>query len=122
MKNLNKVLPFSSATQSGSLLFVSGQGGLDPVTGKVVGLTLREQTVQTIMNIKSILEENQMDLSHVKMAHIYLNKREHYAEFNEIYSRFFTAPYPARTAVYCDLNYDLLVEIDVIAHTGEYAM
>ncbi|MEF2244777.1 RidA family protein [Paenibacillus sp. IITD108] len=111
----SKVLPFSSASFSGSLVFVSGQGGLDPITGEVVGPTLEEQTVRTMLNIQAILHANNMDFNQVKKANIFLAKREHYAEFNEIYARYFSAPYPARTTVYCDLNYDLLVEIDVVA-------
>ncbi len=115
--NMTKVLPFSSAAHAGNLVFVSGQGGLDPDTGKVVGLTLEEQTVRTMLNIQRILEENGLDFSHVKKSNIYLAKREDYAEFNKIYAQFVKAPFPARTTIYCDLNYDLLVEIDVIATT-----
>jgi 2-iminobutanoate/2-iminopropanoate deaminase len=48
-----------------------------------------------------------------------LVRQEDYTKFNEIYARYFKAPYPARTTVYCSLNYDLLVEIDVIASADE---
>lgn len=88
MRALTKKPPISSATRLGSLLFVSGQGGLDPVTGEIVGDSIEEQTVQTILNIKSILEENELSLSQVKMANIYLSKRDHYAEFNEFIPAF----------------------------------
>lgn len=110
-----KVLPFSSAAIAGNLVFISGQGGLNPDTGEVVGKTLEEQTVRTMLNIQRILEENNLNFSHVKKANIYLANREDYTEFNRIYSQFVTEPFPARTTIYCDLNYDLLVEIDVIA-------
>ncbi|MEF2244191.1 RidA family protein [Paenibacillus sp. IITD108] len=115
MEEKTAVLPFSSATKTDGLLFVSGQGGLDPATGKVVGASLEEQTAQTMDNIKTILAEHGLSFSHVKKVNIYLSQRGLYSAFNELYAHYFQAPYPARTTVYCDLNYDLLVEIDVIA-------
>lgn len=110
-----KPKPFSSARHTESLVFVSGQGGLDPETGQVVGDDLESQTVQTMENIRRILEQNDLTLDDVVKANIYLKRRDDYNEFNEIYGRFFTPPYPSRTAIYCDLNFDILVEIDVIA-------
>ena len=91
------------------------QGGLDPVTVEVVGPSLEEQTAQTMDNIGAILAENGLSFNHVKKVNIYLSQRELYKTFNELYAEYFQAPYPARTTVYCELNYDLLVEIDVIA-------
>ncbi|QNK58593.1 RidA family protein [Paenibacillus sp. PAMC21692] len=115
MTSIPKVLPFSSSSRIGDSIFVSGQGGLDPQTGAVVGPALEEQTVQTMENILAILRKDNLDFCHVKKVNIYLSRRDLYKEFNEIYARYFTAPYPARTTIYCDLNYDLLVEIDVVA-------
>lgn len=107
--------PISAAIQTDSLVFVSGQGGLDPLTGAVVGSDLESQTVQTMENIKQILTAAGLTLDDVVKCNIYLSDRKLYEEFNSIYRRFFTSPFPSRTAIYCDLNYDLLVEIDVIA-------
>lgn len=107
--------PFSSGIETESLVFVSGQGGLDPETGAIVGKDLKSQTVQTMENIRTILNNANLDLDDIVKLNIYLSDRSLYEEFNEIYRTFFTAPYPSRTAVYCDLNYDLLVEIDAIA-------
>jgi 2-iminobutanoate/2-iminopropanoate deaminase len=58
-----------------------------------------------------------LDLEHVVKVNVYLSDRRSYEEFNKIYARYFTAPFLARTTIYCDLNYDLLIEIDVIAST-----
>ncbi|GBG05597.1 RidA family protein [Paenibacillus agaridevorans] len=110
--------PVSSAIKTGSLVFVSGQGGLDPLTGSVVGSDLESQTVQTMENIKKILDAAGLTLDDVVKCNIYLSDRKLYEEFNNIYKRFFNSPYPSRTAIYCDLNYDLLVEIDVIAQAS----
>lgn len=110
--------PISAAIQTESLIFVSGQGGLDPETGAVVGSDLESQTVQTLENIRAILNRSGLDLRDIIKCNVYLRERRLYDEFNVIYGRFFAEPYPSRTAIYCDLNYDLLVEIDAIAVKG----
>ncbi|UVI29650.1 RidA family protein [Paenibacillus spongiae] len=111
-------LPFSPGIETESALYVSGQGGIDPVTGQIVGPDIESQTVTTMENIRSVLLSYNMDLKDVVKVNVYLSDRHLYQEFNEIYARFFQAPYPARTTIYCNLNYDLLVEIDAIAVPG----
>ncbi|NOU71599.1 RidA family protein [Paenibacillus sp. LMG 31458] len=107
--------PFSSAIQAGGFVFISGQGGLDPETGEIVGPDLRAQTIRTLDNIRLILAEAGLTLDDVVKVNVYLKERDLYASFNEIYGSYFSSPYPARTTVYCDLNFDILVEIDAIA-------
>ncbi|CAG7652712.1 RidA family protein [Paenibacillus allorhizosphaerae] len=108
-------LPFSSAIAAGGFVFVSGQGGLDPATGRVVGPDLKTQTVQTLDNIQRILQEAGAALEDVVKVNVYLKERALYDEFNQVYGSYFSYPYPARTTIYCDLNYDILVEIDAMA-------
>lgn len=108
-------MPFSSAIAAGHMVFVSGQGGLIPETGAIVGPDLESQTVQTIENIREILHAAGLTLDDVVKTNVYLSDRGLYEEFNRIYRRFFQPPFPSRTAVYCELNYGLLVEIDAIA-------
>lgn len=108
-------LPFSSAVETDHCLYISGQGGLDPITNDVVGPDIESQTIMTMQNIRAILLANDLDMEHVVKVNVYLTDRQLYKRFNEAYRTFFKAPYPARTAIYCDLNYDLLVEIDAIA-------
>ncbi|MBP1964137.1 RidA family protein [Paenibacillus aceris] len=107
--------PFSSAILAGGFVFVSGQGGLDPETGQVVSSDLKTQTLQTLENIQRILQEAHATLADVVKVNVYLKERSHYEEFNQVYGSYFAYPYPARTTIYCDLNFDILVEIDVIA-------
>lgn len=114
-------LPFSSATPSDSHLFVSGQGGTDPITGEVTADDLESQTVLTLRNISIILAQSGLTLEDVVKVNIYLKNRTDYESFNRIYAREFPRPYPARTLVYCDLNFDLLVEIDVVAQLRKQA-
>jgi len=108
-------LPFSSATRADSLLFVSGQGGIDSETGEIKADDLEAQTITTIKNIENILRQHGLTLEDIVKVNIFLTERKHYQPFNQIYSRLMPRPYPARTLVYCELNFDLLVEINVIA-------
>lgn len=108
-------LPFSPATPSDTHLFVSGQGGTDPLSGEVVSDDLESQTLLTLRNIERILAQSNLSLNDVVKANVYLKNRSDYEAFNRIYARAFPRPYPARTLVFCDLNFNLLVEIDVIA-------
>ncbi|MFK7691675.1 RidA family protein [Paenibacillus sp. HJGM_3] len=105
--------PFSSGIETESLIFVSGQGGIQ--NGKVVGSDLESQTIQTLENVRAVLKAAGLDFDNVVKVNVYLSDRGLYKDFNEIYERYFSKPYPSRTTVYCDLNYDLLVEIDAIA-------
>ncbi|WNQ13063.1 RidA family protein [Paenibacillus aurantius] len=110
-----KKMPFSMGVETDRYVYVSGQGGLDLGTGEIVGPDLEAQTVKTMENIREVLASFKLDLSDIVKVNVYLSDRSLYGEFNEIYARFFQEPYPARTLVYCELNYDLLVEIDAIA-------
>lgn len=105
--------PFSSGIETESYVFVSGQGGIKD--GKIVGEDIESQTVQTMENIREVLTAAGLDLAHIVKVQVYLSDRALYNEFNRVYDSFFQAPFPARTTIYCDLNYDLLVEIDAIA-------
>lgn len=107
--------PLSPSTPTDSLLFVSGQGAIDPLTGKIAADGLESQTSMTIRNIEDILAQSGLTLHDVVKVNIYLKNRADYETFNRVYARLFPQPYPARTLVYCDLNFDLLVEIDVVA-------
>ncbi|MGZ9584236.1 RidA family protein [Paenibacillus marinisediminis] len=107
--------PFSNTSQSETLLFVSGQAGLDPVTGEIVSGDLEEQTVATVRNIERILSQSGLGLQDIVKVNVFLTDRNHYEPFNQIYSKLLPQPFPARTLIYCELNFDLLVEIDVIA-------
>ncbi|OMF34657.1 reactive intermediate/imine deaminase [Paenibacillus sp. FSL H8-0548] len=107
--------PFSSGIETESLVFVSGQGGLDPITGQIVGTDIESQTIQTLENMRAVLLAADLDLNDLVKVNVYLKDRSLYNEFNEVFGRYFQAPYPSRTAIYCDLNFDLLVEIDGIA-------
>ncbi|NOU65401.1 RidA family protein [Paenibacillus sp. LMG 31461] len=107
--------PFSSAIQTTNTLYISGQGSIDLQTGEIIGTDVQTQTIKTMNNIGEILSAANLTFQDLVKVNVYLTNRSDYQEFNETYRQFFQAPYPARTTIYCDLNYDLLVEIDAIA-------
>ncbi|MEE4594885.1 RidA family protein [Streptomyces sp. DSM 41524] len=116
---------FSHGVKKGNILQVAGQVGFGPaVPGQAptpVGPTLREQTLQTLRNVQSVLEEGGASWEDAMMVRVYLTDTGHFAEFNEIYNEFFAdlkeAP-AARTTVYVGLPAGLLVEIDALAVLG----
>ena len=108
--------PFSPAIVSAGHIFVSGQVGVDPLTGQVVGDSVEAQARQTLLNIQTILEAAGSGLGQVVKTSAFLTRPEFFEAFNLVYREFFIEPYPARTTVICGLaRPGLLVEVDVIA-------
>lgn len=113
-------LPFSLARRVGPLVFLSGQVAIDKVTGKVVPGDIREQTRQTLNNLKDNLAAEGLDLSHIVKVNVYLAHPSDFAAFNEAYREFFADPLPARTTCAVQLvTSDFLIEIDAIAAVEE---
>lgn len=116
---------FSHGVKKGNILQVAGQVGFGPaVPGQAptpVGPTLREQTLQTLRNVQSVLEAGGASWEDAVMVRVYLTDTAHFAELNEIYNEFFAdlkeAP-AARTTVYVGLPAGLLIEIDALAVLG----
>jgi len=98
---------------SGSLLFVAGQTAKDPVSGEIKP-DVRGQTERCLENIKAIVEKAGASLADVVKVNAYLKSMATFAEFNEVYARFFPKPYPARTTIGADLPAGTLVEIDAV--------
>ncbi len=108
--------PYSQAIRSGSLVFVSGQIPIDPLTGQLVDGTIEQQTQQCLKNLKAILDASGSSLSKVIKTTVFLKDLEHFARVNSTYGEFFTAPYPARACVeVARLPKDVAIEIDCIA-------
>ncbi|XVG95347.1 RidA family protein [Eubacteriales bacterium KG125] len=106
--------PYSQAIVTGNLLFTSGQGGIDPSTGKLID-GLKGQTTQIMHNLKAILEEAGSDFSKVVKTTCFLKDMNDFKEFNEIYGEFFTEK-PSRSCIAAaDLPGGFLVEIEIIA-------
>ena len=109
--------PYSQAIDSGAgLVFLSGQLPIDPATGAFPEGGVKEQTRQSILNARAILEEAGLGLSNVVKTTVFLADMADFGAMNEVYAQFFTEPFPARSAVAVKtLPKGALVEIECIA-------
>jgi 2-iminobutanoate/2-iminopropanoate deaminase len=109
--------PYSQAISSGAgLVFVSGQLPIDPATGAFPEGGVKEQTRQSLTNARAILEQAGLGLGNVVKTTVCLADMGDFAAMNEVYAQFFSAPYPARSAVAVKtLPKGALVEIECIA-------
>jgi 2-iminobutanoate/2-iminopropanoate deaminase len=109
--------PYSQGIKAGNMLFIAGQGSIDPKTGKMLGEDIETQTRQTMQNIKAIVEASGFSLNDVVKVSIYLKKASDFQRMNEIYNTFFSQNLPTRTTVQTGLvNSNMLIEIDAIAY------
>lgn len=108
--------PYSQAIKTGNMIFVSGQLPIDPTTGAFPEDGIQEQTHQSLKNAQAILAEAGVDLTHVVKTTVMLSDIANFGAMNEVYSQYFQAPFPARSAYAVkDLPKGALVEIEVIA-------
>ena len=108
--------PYSQAIQVGYLIYTSGQIPIDPATGTFVEGGIKEQTRQSLLNVKAILEEVGLTMANVVKTTVFMADMNDFAEMNGVYAEFFTEPFPARSAVAVKtLPKNALVEIEVVA-------
>ena len=108
--------PYSQATIHNGLIYLSGQGPIDPETNDVVPGTIEQETELTLENIRIILEEAGSSLSKVLQVTAYLLNMREYGRFNEVYRRYFPQDPPARTCIQAArLPFGIRIEIDAIA-------
>ena len=108
--------PYSQAIRVGNLVFSSGQIPIDPATGAFAEGGIKEQTRQSLSNVKAILDEIGLSMSDVVKTTVFLADMNDFADMNSIYAEFFSEPYPARSAVAVKaLPKGALVEIEVVA-------
>ena len=107
--------PYSQAVTINNLIFSSGQIPLDPESGVLVGKNITEQTHRVCQNLKAVLEASGSSLENVIKTTCFLSNMADFADFNEVYSQYFTEK-PARSCVAVkDLPKGALVEVEVIA-------
>ena len=109
--------PYSPGMGFEKLIFVSGQGGTDPVTGKIAD-NVEQQTEQCLKNVQTILEAAGSGLQHVLRCGVFLMDMGEFKAMNAVYARTFGDHRPARTTVQVAglPGEGLLVEIDAIAY------
>jgi 2-iminobutanoate/2-iminopropanoate deaminase len=110
--------PYSPGVIYENLLFVSGQGAVDPVTGRLAGDDVETQTEQVLKNVATILEAAGSSLQHVLRCGVFLTDISEFPRMNAVYSRMFGENRPARTTVQVVAlpSPGLRVEIDAVAY------
>ena len=108
--------PYSQAIRANGFVFTSGQGAIDPATQQVVAGDVSVQTERVFKNLAGLLQAAGTSLDKAVRCTVFLKNMGDFAAMNEVYGRYFTAAFPARTTVEAArLPKDVLVEIDVIA-------
>ncbi|MBK9302566.1 MAG: RidA family protein [bacterium] len=108
--------PYSQGVAAAGLVFTAGQIGLDPATGKFVPGGVVEQARRALDNARAVVEAGGATLADVVKVTVFLADMGDFAAFNEVYREFFTADYPARSAVgVAALPVGALVEVEMIA-------
>lgn len=109
--------PYNHAVRVGDLLFCAGQIPLDPATGNLVPGDVRAQTERVLENVKAILDDQKLTFAHVVKTTVFMTNLGDFAAMNEVYARYFTADFPARSTVQvAALPRGAAVEIEVLAH------
>lgn len=106
---------YSAGVLVGELLFVSGQGPLDLVTGLVVTGSIEEETRLTLTHIQKIVEAAGGKMDDIVKCTAHLSDITDFDRYNEVYDSFFADVKPARTTVQSVLSDGIKVEIDAIA-------
>jgi 2-iminobutanoate/2-iminopropanoate deaminase len=108
--------PYAQAVVAGDVVFCAGQIGLDPATGALVPGGVAAETVRVLENLAAVLGAAGVGLADVVKTTVYLVDLGEFATVNEVYGRYFTAPYPARATVQvAALPAGARVEIEAVA-------
>jgi 2-iminobutanoate/2-iminopropanoate deaminase len=107
--------PFTHAIEVGGFLYLSGQFGQDPATGKVVEGGIGAETERVFRNLSAVLKAAGKSFDDVARAGVYLTTMSDFAAMNSVYAKHFTQPFPARTTIaVAALPLGACVEIDLV--------
>lgn len=111
--------PYSQGIKIGDMIFFSGQLPINVETGEMPE-GIEAQTTESLKNIQGLLESQGLSFADVVKTTVFLDNMDDFATMNGVYAKFFTEPYPARSAVeVARLPKGALVEIEVIAHISK---
>ncbi len=107
--------PYSQAVRVGELIYVSGQAGIDPATGKPAGDAFLPQARQAFRNLAALLQDAGSGMDQVFKVTCYLAEPEGFAQLNELFAEFFPSAPPVRSTPVVALPRGLKFSIDAIA-------
>ena len=107
--------PYSAAIRAGDFVYVSGQPGVDPATGKAAGPTLGDQARQAMRNLEAVLNAAGSGLGQVVNTTVLVTDMSEFAIVNELFAEAFPADPPARMTMQVPLPKGLLISIGCVA-------
>ena len=108
--------PYSAGIEAGNMIFTSGQIAMDPYTGALELESIESETERVMCNLQAVLLAAGSDFNNVVKTSIFLSSMDYFPQVNEVYARYFNAPYPAReTVAVKTLPKNVNVEISCIA-------
>ena len=108
--------PYSQAIKVGNILYLAGQIGMDPETGKFAGEDFESQAIQALENQKAVLKQAGFELADVIQCQVFVTDLNNYPNFNIIYKEYFKKDFPARAVLEVSrIPADGLVEIMMVA-------
>lgn len=117
LKSPAAVGPYNHAVRVGDLLFCAGQIPLNPADGSLVTGDIKAQTERVLENVKAILDDQKLTFTNVVKSTVFLTNLADFAGMNEVYAKYFTSDFPARSTVQvAALPKGANVEIEIVAH------
>lgn len=108
--------PYSQAVKCGNFVYTSGAIPVDPASGEVVSGEVAEQAEQALKNVAAVLAAAGSGLENVVKTTVFIKNMNDFAAINEVYKKYFTGNYPARSCVeVARLPKDVLIEIECVA-------
>lgn len=108
--------PYSQAIKVGNTIYTAGVIPLDPVTGQMVGGTIKDQAHRVLQSLQAIIEVGGGTMANVVKTTIFLSDLKDFGAVNEVYAEYFKAPFPARSTVQvAALPKGATVEIEAVA-------
>jgi 2-iminobutanoate/2-iminopropanoate deaminase len=107
--------PYSQAVRTGDLLFVSGQPGIDPLTGAPAGSDFTTQARQAFRNLETVLQAGGSQLNLVVNTTVLVSEIPNFPELNRLFAEFFPVEPPARMTMQVPLPSGLLISIGCVA-------
>jgi 2-iminobutanoate/2-iminopropanoate deaminase len=107
--------PYSQAVQAGDLIYVAGQAGIDPASGKAAGDSFEAQARQAFSNLRTLLEDVGSGMDQVIKVTCFVTEAEAFGTLNELFAEFFPEAPPVRSTPVVALPRGLKFSIDAIA-------
>lgn len=112
--------PYSPGVRANGMVFLSGQIGIDPQTGKLVEGGIQAETARVLENLKTVLEGAGLTLDDVVKTTVFLKDLGDFGQMNEIYAKYFGANPPARSTIQvARMPRDCSIEVEAIAVSGQ---